>query len=59
MESGKETVNKYIYDTSMEFSSYIVWNILLSLVVAPVLAALYVFNDDDPPTRPLGEFPLL
>ena len=21
------------------------------------LAALYVFNDDDPPTRPLGEFP--
>ena len=23
------------------------------------LAALYVWNEDDPPTRPLGEFPLL
>jgi len=21
------------------------------------LAALYVYNDDDPPVRPLGEFP--
>ena len=21
------------------------------------LAALYVYNDDDPPIRPLGEFP--
>ena len=23
------------------------------------LSALYVYNDDDPPTRPLGEFPIL
>ena len=23
------------------------------------LAALYAYNDDDPPTRPLGEFPTL
>ena len=23
------------------------------------LAALYAYNDDDPPTRPLGEFPIL
>ena len=37
-----------------------IWEVLIDACsTVDELAALYVYNDDTPPIRPLGEFPTL